>query len=76
VFAPCVSVLLPKAPSEMQDLDLPSPSFCVSLPQFTKNCEAMRQRAVDLGLALRPHVKVQFCPAVLNCVHVNSTVVM
>jgi D-serine deaminase-like pyridoxal phosphate-dependent protein len=36
---------------------LPTPSYLVELHRLKQNVETMRQRAKNLGVSLRPHVK-------------------
>jgi D-serine deaminase-like pyridoxal phosphate-dependent protein len=42
--------------------DLPTPAAVVDLNRVEANCRWMAERAVALGVALRPHVKTHKCP--------------
>jgi D-serine deaminase-like pyridoxal phosphate-dependent protein len=49
--------------------DLKTPCAVVDLPVLRRNCDAMRERAVRLGVRLRPHVKTHKCVEVARVQH-------
>ncbi len=53
--------------------ELPTPCALVDLDRLEANAAMMRQRALELGVALRPHVKTHKVPAIGRIQHGGQT---
>ncbi|HET7435999.1 MAG TPA: alanine racemase [Thermoanaerobaculia bacterium] len=50
-------------------LEITTPAFLVDRPRLARNCSTMRRKALDSGVAFRPHVKTHKVPAIGRMQH-------